>query len=286
MPENPNQLYDKYYYDHYSYSPYERDSAFMPFFASIAEHIIQEINPKTVLDAGCAKGFLVENLRKRGIEAFGIDISEYAIQNVHPEIAPFCRVGSILDPLPQYYDLIVSLEVVEHLPSSEAGKIINNFCEHVGNVLFSSTPDEFKDATHFNVQPPEYWAELFAYHSFYRDVDYDANYIAPWAVRFRKLEEPTARIIRGYERKYWQMAKEVTALRSLSTEQYQKIDDLSRATQGLAAEQAGRQAQSQLEAIQNSRTWKMLMWIDRFRMGIFPPGSRRERWMYKLTGKS
>ncbi len=38
-----------------------------------------EMGPKKVLDVGCAKGFLVEAVRPRGVEAFGNDISEYAM---------------------------------------------------------------------------------------------------------------------------------------------------------------------------------------------------------------
>ena len=44
------------------------------FFDWIAERITRDINPKTVLDAGCAMGFLVEGLRARGVEAWGVDV--------------------------------------------------------------------------------------------------------------------------------------------------------------------------------------------------------------------
>jgi hypothetical protein len=66
----------------------ERNAAWLGLFSGIAEHIFQDIHPTTVLDAGCAMGFLVESLRKKGIQSFGIDISEYAIQNVHPDVRP------------------------------------------------------------------------------------------------------------------------------------------------------------------------------------------------------
>ena len=46
-------------------------------------------------------GILVERLRARGVVAWGIDISEYAISRVAPEIKDFCSVGSIIDPKPE-----------------------------------------------------------------------------------------------------------------------------------------------------------------------------------------
>ena len=67
-------------------------------------------------------------------------------------------------------------------------------------------------------QPPEYWAELFAKEGFFRDVDFDASFITPWAVRFRKNDEPIHRIVRDYERKYWLLGKENSDLRNLNFE--------------------------------------------------------------------
>ena len=81
-----NRIYNAEYYEseHHafvkgngvSYSERER---MYPFFEQIAEKIIKNYAPKTVLDVGCAYGYLVEALRCRGVEAYGIDISEYAI---------------------------------------------------------------------------------------------------------------------------------------------------------------------------------------------------------------
>ena len=56
------------------------------------------LRPATVLDAGCAMGFLVEWLRKYDIAAEGVDISEYAIQKAHESVKPYVRVGSITEP--------------------------------------------------------------------------------------------------------------------------------------------------------------------------------------------
>ena len=102
MTNNSNYMrgsYDQYYYLTSCGVPYERTEHWLNFFQGIAEQIISDIEPKTVLDAGCAKGFLVEALRDKGVDAFGIDISKYAISQVRSDIQQYCRVGSILDPL-------------------------------------------------------------------------------------------------------------------------------------------------------------------------------------------
>src|SRR4051794_23312927 len=93
--------YDAFYYATSCGRPYQRDEEWMRFFDSVATRIASDIAPATVLDAGCAMGFLVEALRSKGIEAFGIDISEYAIQRADASIRPFCSLGSLTDPLPR-----------------------------------------------------------------------------------------------------------------------------------------------------------------------------------------
>src|SRR5215469_3567995 len=105
LAENaPNTLdpqYGRDYYDTYGQlgrGAYTRENPYwLWFFSRIAEEIVRRLKPRRVLDVGCAKGFLVECLRDRGIEAFGFDISEYAISEVRHDIKPYCWVGSGAD---------------------------------------------------------------------------------------------------------------------------------------------------------------------------------------------
>ncbi len=218
LPRNDARFYDAYYYQHGCGEPYARTPAWLDMFNHLAGKIVAEIGPASVLDAGCAMGFLVEALRDRGVEAFGIDLSVYAISQVRPDMQPFCRVGSVTQPFERRYDLIVCIEVLEHMPAADAEQAIANFCQTADDILFSSTPNDYGEPTHFNVQPPEVWAELFARHGFVRDVDFDASFLTPWAVRFRRNREPWHRVVRGFERRFWQLWKENLDLRALSVE--------------------------------------------------------------------
>lgn len=212
------ELFDAYYFQHGCGEPYERKPIWLNFFAGIAERLVREINPRTALDAGCALGFLVESLRDRGVEAYGLDISEYAIQQVREDIKPYCAVGSLAAPLPRRYDLITCIEVLEHMPRAEAEQAVVHLCAASDDIVFSSTPVDYKEATHFNVQPPEYWAYHFALQGFVRDVDFDASFLTPWAARFRRNREPWPRVVSGYERRFWQVWNENQELRKLAAE--------------------------------------------------------------------
>ncbi|TAE57887.1 MAG: glycosyltransferase [Nostocales cyanobacterium] len=247
--QTASQYYNKYYYTHNCGIPYERNEHWLEFFNGIATKIIQNINPKTVLDAGCAMGFLVEELRNKGVESWGIDISEYAINNVHHSIKPYCRVGSLVDDLTQQYDLIVCIEVLEHLTTEEIEKVIKNFCDHSSDILFSSTPFDYQESTHFNVQPPEYWAELFAQHGFYRDVNFDASFITPWAIRFINRREPFKRTVRQYENKFWLLWQENIAVRNKLIQLENSLSDKD--TYIEQNESQLQEIQSQLQEIQS-----------------------------------
>jgi methylase of polypeptide subunit release factors len=104
---NPDEVYGVHYYLTGCGEPYRRTETWLSLFDGIAERIVGELQPTSVLDAGCAMGFLVESLRKRGIDTEGIDLSDYAIQNVHSSIKDYCRVQSVTAPLARHYDRIV-----------------------------------------------------------------------------------------------------------------------------------------------------------------------------------
>ena len=223
MPLVPADAFDAFYYKHCCGKPYVRNDEWLGFFGRIADRIAADFAPRRVLDAGCAMGFLVETLRGRGIEAWGIDLSPFAVDQVYDPIKPFCRLGSITEDLGGEYDLIVSIEVAEHMSTRDAEAAIANLCAHTTDVLFSSSPVDYREPTHVNVHQPEYWAEQFARHGFYRDVDYDATYIVPWAARFRKRQEPVHRLIRDYERRYWALLVESNDARGYSTDVQHKL---------------------------------------------------------------
>jgi SAM-dependent methyltransferase len=211
MVERPT--FDAYYYAHSCGRPYARDEEWLRFFGRIADRIKADTAANRVLDAGCAMGLLVEALVERGIDAHGVDISDYAIGQAAPAVRDRVRVASLTAPLDGRYDLIVCIEVLEHMPPDEARVALANICAHTDDVLFSSSPTDFGETTHVNVQPPEAWAEGFAREGLLRDLDYDASYITPWAVRYRRRSEPVPRVVREYERAAARLAIERNELR-------------------------------------------------------------------------
>lgn len=204
---------EEYYHSGCGPIPYEESEQWHEFFGMIADRIVSDFHPKTVLDAGCAMGYLVAALRDRGVEAYGLDISEYAISMVREDIKPYCKVGTLTEKIPmefpEHFDLVVTIEVLEHLYAEDGQKAIANLCTLSDTVLFSSTPDDFEERTHVNVQQREYWARLFFQQGFVDDINYRPRYLTYHASLFRRSDN-IPRMVEDYERNIRMMEHEYT----------------------------------------------------------------------------
>lgn len=247
-PSSLARQYGQEYFTHYGRGPHQfqapapyrhGEPIWEGYFGRIADLICSELAPRSVLDAGCAIGFLVRALRERNVEAWGIDFSEYAIARVHEAVRAFCSVKSVTDELDRDYDLIVCTEVLEHLPPELAAPVVANFSRHTSSVLFSASPDVFRDPTHLNVQPTDYWVELFGRQGFFRNLDVDASVVAPQAVHFVRAGQTAVSVARAYERWHWASLAELRDLRQArqsAAEEFARAERAAAETESLRVE--------------------------------------------------
>ena len=205
--------------------------------------------------------------------------SEYAIGQVHESVRPYCRVGSITAPFEQKYDLVTCIEVFEHMPAPEAEKAAENLCRSTDDILFSSTPFDYKEVTHINVHPPEHWAAMFARQGFYRDFEFDASFLTPWAVRYTRKPFEQGRFISEYERRFFLMWKENSDLRALVQRQQGTIGKMEGEVQQLQAEAT--EVNVKLKEIRESRAWRFMSLLQKIRLFFIPRGSKAERVLLK-----
>lgn len=230
-----NNLFNEEYYKNCCGPIDYKDEHFAKFFGDIADKIVEDLHPKTVLDAGCAMGYLVAALRDRGVEAWGIDISEYAISNVREDIKPYCVVGSLTEKLPsslpEKFDLVITIEVIEHMYEEDGKRAIKNLCSLADRIVFSSSADDYDEYTHYNVQQREYWAYAFAEQGFFDDLSYRPQYITPWCIYFQKKNDWN-HIVRVYEHhiritesKIGMLEREMLALRTSNEKLKKEYDE-------------------------------------------------------------
>ena len=121
-----SRQYGREYFDgerKFGYGGYRYDGRWRP----VARDIIQHFGLKPgmrLLDIGCAKGFLVKDLMLEcpGLEAFGLDISHYALMNCEKEVVGRLHLGSA-DSLPfpdGSFDCVLSLNTIHNLARDRA----------------------------------------------------------------------------------------------------------------------------------------------------------------------
>ena len=103
------------------YGGYRYDGRWIPIARDIVDHFGLKPGDR-VLDVGCAKGFLVKDLMAvcPGLEVFGLDISNYAVQHAEIETCDRLIVGTA-DVLPfanGAFDLVISVNTLHNLERS------------------------------------------------------------------------------------------------------------------------------------------------------------------------
>jgi SAM-dependent methyltransferase len=158
-------------------------------FDLVADAVIPLVPGKSLLDIGCSAGDLATRFLDKGYDAYGVDVSEYAIQNTvekmrgRTALLDITTTPDVIDPKwPKTYDLIVSTDLLEHLYQEDLDKtftwmkgLTNRwmfFCVCVapqdsdvfvlkkGEVV----PKQYEGmavAGHVNVQSWKYWARFF-----------------------------------------------------------------------------------------------------------------------------
>jgi SAM-dependent methyltransferase len=121
------------------------------------------IHPVSVVDVGCGDGTWLSVFRQHGVrEILGID-REYVTGEILevPEEAFLAHDLRFPLRMDRQFDLVVSLEVAEHLPGECAETYVDSLTRLGPAILFSAAVPFQGGIDHVNEQWPDYWAELF-----------------------------------------------------------------------------------------------------------------------------
>ena len=160
----------------------------------------------TVLDYGCSRGYLVKALQLLHRIAYGVDISEYAINNCDPDIIKCVgRIEPMGDditadhrlhmnsttkdlqiPWPEVFDFIISKDVLEHVPHETIEATIEMIAKQCKIAFFIiplgdhgkyRIPAYEADTTHVIRENENWWELLFTKHFHIQYLSYQVGNI-------------------------------------------------------------------------------------------------------------
>ena len=146
--------------------------------------VVAEISPSSVLDVGCGIGDWLREFNQHGVRDYmGIDGIGLEGREYHADPARFKMVNLAHDwNLDRKYDLVLCLEVAEHIPEHASDVLLECIARHGKTILFSAALPSQPGQGHVNCQPPEYWQLKFNRLGF--------SCADPWRVRLWNKDFP------------------------------------------------------------------------------------------------
>jgi SAM-dependent methyltransferase len=130
---------------------------------AVVPRMMELVQPGSVIDVGCGLGSWLNAFVQAGVDdVLGIDGNEADPALLEIPMERFLR-RDLTQPLrlERQFDLVVSLEVAEHLPPAAAEPFVQQLAGLGPVVLFSAAVPHQGGVEHLNEQWQEYWAERF-----------------------------------------------------------------------------------------------------------------------------
>jgi len=124
--------------------------------------------PQSIIDVGCGIGTWLKVAKDLGVkEVLGLDGDYVDRSQLKIETCEFVE-KDLERPfdLGRKFDLVICLEVAEHLEASSAADFIASITKHSDVILFSAALPGQGGQRHVNEQWPSYWKELFSHSGF------------------------------------------------------------------------------------------------------------------------
>lgn len=120
---------------------------------------LRQLQGKKVLEIGSAKGFFVEDLRSLGVDAYGLDVSQYAYDQASAAVKPYLTVADVRTALGQYrrneFDWVISLRTLECFSELEIIVIITELNRISRNQVH--VVDEEGNASYYTIKTLSWW---------------------------------------------------------------------------------------------------------------------------------
>uniref|UniRef100_A0A6M3IXB1 Putative methyltransferase n=1 Tax=viral metagenome TaxID=1070528 RepID=A0A6M3IXB1_9ZZZZ len=155
----PSHLYDKAYFTDVAYPGGYRDFPQHDVRFGIIMHLA---HPKSLIDIGCAYGFMVKRALDKGMPAMGVDVSEWAEEQAS-RILPKghfirCNIEHGLPIKDLEYDCLYSEGVLEHISEDKIDFVLSEM-GRVANTRVLAISFEGDAKGHLCMHDAEWWKE-------------------------------------------------------------------------------------------------------------------------------
>jgi SAM-dependent methyltransferase len=130
--------------------------------------VMELVRPASVVDVGCGNGLWLSVFAEHGVaDLVGVD-GDYVDRGALRILPDRFVAHDLATPLrlPRKFDLVVSLEVAEHLPARCAALFVDSLTRMGSAVLFSAAVPRQGGTNHVNERWQDYWAALFSERGF------------------------------------------------------------------------------------------------------------------------
>lgn len=177
---NANLLYDPSCYDADFFAEWGRlNTQYVRSARAVAEIIFAQYRPSSVLDLGAGAGFHAGRLKELGVQVTAADFAlcpeVYRAKNIQT-IERIDLTRPLENDRFHKHDMVLCVDVAEHLPDSASFTIVENCCKFADLVLFSAAPPHQGGTGHINEQPRRYWFERF-FKAGFRHVRKETGYL-------------------------------------------------------------------------------------------------------------
>jgi SAM-dependent methyltransferase len=135
-------------------------------YRNVASVLHRNLTFQSVFDIGCGAGQLLQEFAKLGKRCVGCEYSEAGIRRAGETVTVFRADAGKKIHLSQHFDLVTCVEVAEHLDRKRSSQLVENCTTYGDQVFFTAALPGQPGVGHINLQPREFWLDLFACNGF------------------------------------------------------------------------------------------------------------------------
>jgi predicted SAM-dependent methyltransferase len=163
-PEQRKEAYDHHYFDGGGKVGGYANIGYMDFPAHWCTfNHIMDLKPTSVLELGCARGYILKRIEDCGIRVMGLEVSDHCYQTrVIKDVVTWDIIQTPWPIKDKEFDLCVSVATLEHIPEDKLPAIIREIERTTVRGLHGidlGEHDDGFDKTHCTLRSLEWWQQ-------------------------------------------------------------------------------------------------------------------------------